>query len=207
MSSEEVNVTDEVIAEPIKWICLDDGTGRNVFYISPTGERRRNRPAEFEPEYLLNGKRRYYFRGSCIRCRKKITLIALFGGPGGTAYSMNYCEDCLIATSPGVSRLRGQGGQIALCNEDTPMTCLYNYKERVLDPSRSSVLIERSKSAKFKIATASKIRRNEYRYNRMLDIKNQYGLKNGEYVSWGFDNNGFDEYFGELDEHRLPHGN
>lgn len=49
--------------EPKVWICVDDGTQKNFFYASNHGEKSRREPAKFEYETLLNGERKFYFRG------------------------------------------------------------------------------------------------------------------------------------------------
>ena len=188
------------------WISIDDGTGRNVLYLSSRGERRRKEPPNFTPEALLNGRRRYYYRGACVRCKKKGPQIVLSIGPGLAAFSVNYCEECMLAVTPGVSRLRNNGSKIWEHIQDAPMTMHMETKSRFLDDDKHLRLIEVSKRAQYDIATSAKYRRNSYRYNKILNLRDLYGIKLGEHISWGFDNNAFDEYFGELNAYRLPHG-
>ena len=63
-----MNSDDAVSASPEPWdgVCLDDGTGRGVYYVRPNGQKTVKRPPNFVPEYLENGDRRYYYRGTLL---------------------------------------------------------------------------------------------------------------------------------------------
>ena len=71
---EEEEEEEEGINDPnFIWdgVCLDDGTGRDVYFVKIDGSVRQRRvPHGYRPEYLDNGERRYYYRKVCIRCRK-----------------------------------------------------------------------------------------------------------------------------------------
>ena len=91
-------------------VCLDDGTGRDVYYVSSDGSRSRRTPAGYEPELLANGERRYYYRNTCIRCRKtKQAAVFLSMGPGEVGFCYNLCIDCHLRQVPGTTRLRDNG--------------------------------------------------------------------------------------------------
>jgi hypothetical protein len=48
----------------IEFICVDDGSEKNVYYISKDGKiRTRTRPSGFRDEILRCGDKKYYFRG------------------------------------------------------------------------------------------------------------------------------------------------
>ena len=123
----------------VRWdgVCVDDGTGRNVYYVSPDGQVRqtiaadtvsccyfnftiiftqssRNEPEGYTPACFETGERKYYFRGNCVRCRNAMKQSVLSKNKSMIVYSFNLCENCLLATTPGIGKLRGNGGAICL---------------------------------------------------------------------------------------------
>ena len=112
----------------------------------------------------------------------------------------------MIVTSPGISKLKGNGTLIWLNNLDTPANCLLDIKDSCTHAERSAMVLKRSRIAQLEVYRAMKERRNEYRTNLILSRKAEYNIPIGIHLSWGFDNNAFDEYFGEIDENQLPHG-
>ena len=109
---DDEDAEDKVNYDPDtgRWLgkALDDGTGRNVYYVNVDGTRSRRMPRGYVPELLENGERRYYFRKTCIRCRRTdIAPICLTMGNGEVAFSLNLCNSLHIKTVPGTTRLRG----------------------------------------------------------------------------------------------------
>lgn len=45
-----------------KGICLDDGTGQNVYFIANDGTQSRNQPLGFSFDLFSNGDRRFFYR-------------------------------------------------------------------------------------------------------------------------------------------------
>lgn len=149
---------DEETPPPVitgEWKCIDDGTGRNVLYVNTvTGDRRRKEPPEYVAERLANGARKFYFKGVCVRCRKKTGQVVLcvplqpthvhalmIGATDGALciFSANYCEDCLLCTTlPQIKRLRGNVAAVyeALCANDVPMTAFFDTQSITKDPDR-----------------------------------------------------------------------
>lgn len=209
VSSDTNDIDEQVIGKRKEWkgVCCDDGTGRNVYYISLDGKNRsRSQPEDYVVAYFSNGCRRYYHRGNCIRCRNKFCPVALSSKSFSIVYSFNICENCLIGTSPSVSRLRGNGDVIWEANLDTPMNSYVEISNACLDPEREKSIITRSREAQFAILTSMKLRRNDYRSTRVNTMKNEYNISAGTHLSWGFNNNAFDEYFGEVNSEQKPHG-
>lgn len=188
-------------------VCCDDGTGRNVYYVSDIGERTRIQPSGYTPEYFENGKRRFYFRGNCIRCKSKSSHIVLSYGKENSisaVYSFNLCENCLMKGISG--KLRNCGNQIWEANQDMPLSYFCYTEPRINCPTRNCNLIEQSKMSQFGVLTSMKKRRNAKRLLSVMLIAKQYNIATGFYLSWGFNNHSFDEYFGEIDTEKKPHG-
>jgi hypothetical protein len=74
-----------------KGVCLDDGTGRNVYFVDTAGvvrlevntalvfdsvfvQRTRKEPENYVPEIFENGDRRYYYRGIFTVIFSKLTV-------------------------------------------------------------------------------------------------------------------------------------
>jgi hypothetical protein len=194
-----------------KWRCIDDGTGKNVLYVSDTGEKRRKEPPEYVMEMLdeLPSRRKFIFKGSCVRCRKRAAQVAM-SIHGSVVFSVNYCEDCLLIVTaplvPNIKRLRSQGQAVFESTLDAPMTVYTHVKERTMEADRETRLIELSKQLKYNVSVSAKLRRNAYRYNSVLNMKQNLGVKDGIHISWGFDNNAFDEFFGQVNALKQPHG-
>jgi hypothetical protein len=106
--------------ENSKWkgVVLDDGTGRNVYYVEPNCKTNaRSRKVPEKPiiyEQLSNGERRFYYRGSCIRCKAKSPSIFITMKGGTMGFCINYCRDCIITTTPSISnnKITGNGDLI-----------------------------------------------------------------------------------------------
>jgi hypothetical protein len=209
---EEEEVEEEFdLDENGNWrgVCLDDGTGRDVYYIDTRGIRSRREPPGYHPEYFENGDRRYYYRQKCIRCRKaKQPAIYMTDGAGGVGYSLNYCSDCHIAATAGIKRLNGNGEGIYQANIDTPKSAWIDLKKSTLNPDRYGEILERSVDARHTTRKDQKLFRNRIRYSSFKSEASQYDgidLIDGKYVSWGFEDF-FDEYFGDVNEEGKPHG-
>jgi hypothetical protein len=56
---------DENQQEEMRFICVDDGSGGQVYYVTTDGKiKTRNRPEGFIDEYLECGDRKFYFKGA-----------------------------------------------------------------------------------------------------------------------------------------------
>lgn len=191
-----------------KWlgVCLDDGTGRNVYFVSPDGTRSRRAPEGYEPEYFSNGERRYYYRNTCIRCRRtKQAPIFLTYSLGGMAYSLNMCDECHLKTVPGTTRLRGNSVAFLRVNADTPKNAWIDLKTLALSPTRNQDILLRSRAARSSVQKDMKNERNKQRFVNTRRLAREYGIDDGVYISWGY-GAVFDEYYGELNADGQPHG-
>ena len=208
----------EEIANPLDWSedgvwqgrCLDDGTGRNVYFVSKSGKRTRREPVGYVEEKLENGDKKFYYRTICIRCRKiKSPPYLLTKGPGKIAFSYNLCEECMIKTVPsGISRLRGNTNEIYQANLDTPKTIWIDLGRLASAPDRIDKILQRSITARFATLYDAKLARNKERTLIVRRRGMEYGLDPQicKHTSFGFGNE-FDEYYGEIDEDKEPHGN
>jgi hypothetical protein len=190
--------------------CLDDGTGRDVYYLGENGNRSRRQPVGYIPEYLDNGDRRYYFRKQCIRCRKKdVPAHLLSYERGAYATSFNYCADCLKATTtPSISRVLGNGDKIVECNIDTPKNVWIDLKASALSETRDKELLARAVEARYETRMDMKLDRNRQRRTLMKQEALQYegiDVQLGTHISWGFEDI-YDEYFGAVNKDGEPHG-
>ena len=193
-----------------KGVCLDDGTGRDVYYVDENGGgRSRRKPRGYKEELFENGDRIYYYRQKCIRCRKvKQPGIFLTHTSSSIGYSINYCEDCHVSSTPGITRVRGNGDGIWKANIDTPKNAWLDLKSRALDPDRDAKLLERSVEARYASRYDMKLSRNRQRYGIMKSEATLYegiDIYEGKHLSWGFEST-FDEYFGDVNEAGEPHG-
>ena len=188
-------------------VCLDDGTGRDICFVDTRGIRSRREPPGYTPERFENGDRRYYFRQKCIRCRK-VNQPAIFvaHNAGATGFSLNYCEDCHISSTGGITRVNVNGDSIWASNADTPKSAWFNLKKSALDPKRDEIILERCVDARYSVRHDMKKSRNRMRYHEFKSQASLYDgidLMNGQYISWGFEDT-FDEYFGEVNERGEP---
>ena len=197
-----------------KTICYDDGTGRNVYYINRAGVRSRRVPDDYNPEYLENGERRYYFRGQCIRCRKEDTpAILLIANKGNLGYSLNICDTCIVATCPDIKRIRGNGTKILEVNIDTAKSIWIDLHEKDMNDNRNKLITDRAFEAQYFVNEYLKSLRDKY---RALKIKNNAApfdvnedtckFMNPVTKSWGYGDVNFDEYYGETLKNNQPHG-
>jgi len=189
--------------------CLDDGTGRDVYYVKIDGSvRQRKVPHGYRPEYLDNGERKYYFRKACIRCRKwHQPPMFLSKGSGSIGYSLNYCEDCHIDTTPGISRVRGNGDAIWNTNVDTPKSVWFDLKKICMAENRDELIHERAVIARQATREYMKIDRNRQRRLIIRDLALSYecDVREGKHISKGFEDT-YDEYFGIINDKGEPHG-
>ena len=191
-------------------VCIDDGTGVNVFYLeNGTGKRYDALPegkTTWKVERLANGELRYYNRGMCIRCRKKTGPVALSMGNQQHLFALNLCEACTLASAaPDVPRLRGFGDRVWTHNEDTPKTYYADMVALSTDPRRDSKLLVRAIDAKYYAMREAKVRRNGDRKLAVQAKAADRGVKKGHVACWG-SNDTFNEYFGELNPAGEPEG-
>ena len=195
-------------------VCLDDGTGRDVYYVKRDGSmRQRKKPHGYCEEYLDNGERMYYYRKACIRCRKwHQEPIFLSYGSGSSAFSVNYCEECLIVTTPGLTRLRGNGALIWETNVDTPKNAWFDLKKICMMPDRDEKIHKRAVEARHQVRVDMKMIRNRQRTLAIRELALSYecDVREGIHLSWGFEDV-YDEYFGTVNTNSAsgelqPHG-
>jgi len=190
-------------------VCLDDGTGRDVYYVKIDGTvRQRKVPHGYRPEYLNNGERKYYYRKACIRCRKWHQLPLFMAKDGGSiGYSLNYCEDCHVVTTPGTSRVRGNGSAIWNANIDTPKSAWFDLKSLCMADDRDEKIHARAVVARHATRVDMKLNRNRQRTLIMRDLALSYecDVREGKHISKGFEDT-YDEYFGILNDKGEPHG-
>ena len=187
--------------------CLDDGTGRDVYFVSPDGNRSRRAPKGYVPEKLLNGERKYYYRGNCIRCRKqKQAAVFLSAGPGEFGFSCNLCPECHIKQVPGTTRLRGNGDVFYRELADVPKNQWLDLSVAITNPDRSSELLGRALEARRAVREDMKRERNKQRFINTRRIAREYGVDSGEHISWGWGDTAFDEYYGTINDRGEPHG-
>jgi hypothetical protein len=101
LKGDQVSLIEEV-DDIWDGICLDDGTGRNVIYVSSHGQKTRNIPNNYVPSFFENGRRHYYYRGSCIGCRRPSPPCLLSKDDGDVVFSFNYCYYCITELTPAV---------------------------------------------------------------------------------------------------------
>jgi hypothetical protein len=185
--------------------CFDDGSGRNVYYVDKDGKRSRITPDNFAPEFFADGTRRYYFKGQCIRCREESPAIFLVDELGEMAFSLNFCKSCILATTPSISKLRGNNRLIYESHLDTPKHLYIDLRPPIVRTDRDQKHIVRGKIAQHAVYMAMKQQRNIERMRAVKIRAAQHGVGIGKFVSWGFGDI-FDEYFGEVNCEDRPHG-
>lgn len=153
----------------------------------------------------MNGNRRYYYRGQCIRCRTVSPCVYFTLQNGLFGVSTNYCEKCLLAVTLGVKTIRGNGDLIWEDNSDIPCNTFLDLQSVLLHPQREEIIIERAREASLGVKTTAKHFRNLDRLRNMKIIALQQDIYEGKMVSWGFGKQ-FDEYFGPVDAHNRPDG-
>lgn len=193
------------MTETWRGVCLDDGTGRNVYYVDENGQRSRKVPDNYVPEVFENGDRRYYFRGICIRCRKETPSLFITKGPEFEAFCLNYCYSCTLITSGEINNIKGNHDKIWGYNFDTPKHYFATFEKVTTDKKRDTKLFERAKIAHFHVKTLSKLRRNAHRAMKVKKRAGEFSITEGQHISWGFGEI-YDEYFGAVDEQGLPSG-
>lgn len=203
-----------------KGTCFDDGTGRNVYFVDENGNKFRKTPDDYVPEFFpldesdeqdtdpvfgCLSMRRYYFRGSCIRCRQTTPAIFIPRSSFEKAFSLNYCAKCIVLMTPGIHRISGNGDEIWKQNIDVPKHYLGYIKKAVLDQSRDSRLAMVAKDAQLQVKTQAKLRRNASRLEQITIRAADYMVFKGQLLSWGF-GDVFDEYYGAVDAKGVPSG-
>jgi Ran GTPase-activating protein (RanGAP) involved in mRNA processing and transport len=190
-------------------VCIDDGTGHNVFYLeNGTGRRHDQLPegkTTWKAERLATGELKYYNRGTCTRCRKKSGPVALSMGNQQHLFALNLCEACTLASTSGVPRLRGHGDRVWAHNADTPKMYYADMVALSLDPRRDSNLLIRAIEAKYYTMREAKARRNVDRKLAVQAKAADRGVKKGQVACWG-SNDTFNEYCGELNPSGEPEG-
>lgn len=190
-------------AEAETWRCLDDGTNRNVLFISNKGTLTRIEPEGFQHEYFDNGERRYFYRKHCLRCKRVFTPSALSHSKGEKAYSVNICHMCCLVVSK-VKTFRGNENKIWENVKHFPKLMMYDIQASYMDPNYEEIMNERTKEAKYGWLTVNKQRRDDYRMEDCKVRAEMFKVTKGVYRSYGFDL--YDEYFGEVDKNDIPHG-
>jgi hypothetical protein len=192
-----------------KWLCCDDGTGKNIYYINrEDGSRLRSEPAEYLPEAFSNGMKRYYFRGSCTRCRKKEFPTLLSMNKRSILFSVNLCQACIHATTIDISSLSGPDAGDIIFNKHeniTPFNLYRDLRNSMIDKERLQKLLLRAQEARRGLQIDLKLHRDSQLHSRMREIARQYGVFSGRYLSWGL-GKVYDEYFGEVNNNDIPHG-
>jgi len=113
-------------------------------------------------------------------------------------FCFNLCEACLLATTPDVTKTAHNGDAIYDANEDMPLTCYSDFGRSLRNPLRDQHIIERCAEAREAVLYYAKLRRNKVRVKpcKVDAYKNQ--VCEGQYLSWGFGDTQFDEYYGEV---------
>lgn len=101
--------------------------------------------------------------------------------------------------------VKRKGDEIWASNVDTPKHFIKDLERAACNPDRELELTQRAKDARFQVRTAAKQRRNEERAELVKQKALEYNIGKGEHISWGFEAP-FDEYYGEVDKRRRPHG-
>lgn len=211
-------VTDPIDNSGWDGIRCDDGTGVNVYYInSKDFSRRRAVPPGFIQECFENKETKYYYRGKCTTpdCNTKFAPIFLTCNSQSIGYSFNLCQYCLLSSmnnynsstaSSNTSSKTLDGEIIYKANINKPKSFFCNLENKVKNSTREIDLISRCLVSKYCIELQCKARRDKERFHIIKMKALEYGIKEGSHISWGLDKDKFDEYYGELDDSRLPHG-
>jgi len=203
--------------QPAQWqgTCYDDGTGRNVYFVDTSGQRQRKVPDNYVPDLFADGAKKYFYRGSCLRCRAVSPAVFLVHSThsdstysGCIGYSPNLCHACLTLSlsdsSTTVTSLRGRGNRLWEANIDVPRHFHADLEGPAVAPDREAVMLQRGREARYYVRMQVKARRNEERAEAVRQRAQDFGVLQGQHISWGFD--AFDEYFGAVDERGRPHG-
>lgn len=185
---------------------IDDSTGRNAYYYNfVENVRTRTIPASFVPTCFETGDKRYFFRGSCIRCRKKEYPGVISLKKFSALFALNLCATCIVETTPDINKIQGNGDIIWEYHRDTPKMMYYNLVSQIND-SRDKAIVERARKARYGLLVLEKKRRDLERWSKLrTTAKKDYNIREGRYLSWGFGKI-FDEYFGNVHKN-VPHGN
>jgi len=193
------------------WKCIDDGSGKGRLFISfPSGERTRAEPPGFQPEVFYSGEMKYYFKGTCIRCRDRFAPIVFSRNSFDDLFALNICERCILRNLES-SSIRGNGDEVWEKFEKEPKNCLYPIRLKYLNINREIEIYERALEAKLYVNRGSKHRRNLDRapacFKLTVTLEGMETLSlagtganlecKANYLSWGFSDI-FDEYFGEI---------
>ena len=207
MSDAEEETNEEKFTNTDQVICVDDSTGKNVYFLNLLNQARtRIMPDNFQYEYFENNQRKYYFRGFCVRCRKKEYPSVISMKKQKIIFSILYCTKCILDTTPSVTTLRGYGTKIYEAHFDSPMMLYYNLTTQVDNiADRDALILKRSRDARYSIQCMAKQWRDKARWKVIREIAKGYQVYSGKYVSWGFDSRAYDEYFGEV-KNNVPHG-
>lgn len=188
----------------VDWICVDDGLGRYVYFLSSDGHKSSQEPPNFAHKYFYNGDQVYYFRGVCVSCKRKMIPSVFSCKSYGMAFALNTCDNCLKKIC-GLSKLIGNGDIIWDRIGSSPKTVLMNLLDLSLDLKREKRVEERAMQAKLRVAELSKIRRNQIRINLCKMKAAPYNITKGEYLSWGY-GEVYDEYLGGVNSSGQPTG-
>jgi hypothetical protein len=123
------------------------------------------------------------------------------------AFSLNLCESCLLAITPTIDRLYGNGDEVWSHSLWAPKSFYLDLKALSFSDSRDFDLKTRSREARYVSLVHAKNRRDYNRRNIIRIRAADYNVPDGTVVSWGFDVDKFDEYLGEVNEENVPHGN
>lgn len=193
---------------PKRFVCYDDGTGRNVYFYKSFTKKQRQEPPDFQHEYFSNDDRKYYFKYKCIRCKlEPFSPIFLSAKDNKIGFAFNLCEECLLKSVPNIKCLRGNGDAIWEANKTEPKHCFINLYDKTFSKERNNDLIDRCLVSKHFINIQAKARRDEYRRKQTSHAAKAYmHLEEGIYVylSYGFGHL-FNEFVGYVSE-GVPHG-
>lgn len=120
-------------------------------------------------------------------------------------FALNYCEPCILATTPTITKIKSNGRLIYDQHIDTPKHLYIDLLSLATDPKRSEIHLQRSKDADFAVKTSMKLRRNAERHRYIRAKAMQHNVNFGKFISFGFGDL-YDEYFGEVNAEDRPHG-
>ena len=190
-------------------VLIDDGTGLNNFYLGTDGERYEQLPEGYlschPPERWDTGELRYYYRGTCIRCRIRSGPSVLSTGHHEKIFSLNLCQACILASTPDIPRLRGYGDAIWTNNIDTPKHYYNDIFKLSISEDRDKKLLLRAIETKYSIMKEAKQRRSHDRRMYITSKASDLKILKGQVACWG-SNNKYDEYFGDLNANGEPDG-
>jgi hypothetical protein len=203
---------DEIpLVKEWRGIALDDGSHQNVYYLNfNDGSRKRAIPSNYTPEYFENGERKYYYKGKCLTCPIRLfTPVYITNREQSIGFSFNICEDCICKNTPNIEKIKNNGDiiyNVCLLKNKIPLTSFIKLNDCFYDPNREKEISLRAIKAKFLVQLQCKKRRDKERLTFAKRKALDCGIKFGTYISWGLEKEVFDEYFGEVDESFIPHG-